>query len=36
VSSEAASATPEDFARFVRTEVLKWQKVVRAAGIKVE
>ena len=36
LSSEGASATPEDFARFIRTEVLKWRKVVRAAGIKVE
>jgi tripartite-type tricarboxylate transporter receptor subunit TctC len=28
--------TPEDFARFIRAEVAKWEKVVRDAGLKAE
>lgn len=36
LGSEAAGGSPEDFARFVRIEVAKWEKVVRTAGIKVE
>ncbi|MGZ8231090.1 MAG: tripartite tricarboxylate transporter substrate binding protein [Burkholderiales bacterium] len=34
--AEAGSGTPEDFGRFIRTDVAKWQKVVKAAGIKVD
>ncbi|MGZ8265543.1 MAG: hypothetical protein ACXWUI_15515 [Burkholderiales bacterium] len=34
--AEAGSGTPEDFGRFIRTDVAKWQKVVQAAGIKVD
>ncbi|MGZ8156620.1 MAG: tripartite tricarboxylate transporter substrate binding protein [Burkholderiales bacterium] len=34
--AEAGSGTPEDFGRFIRTDVAKWQKVVKAAGIKLD
>jgi tripartite-type tricarboxylate transporter receptor subunit TctC len=33
---EAAGGTPEDFAGLIRTEVAKWQKLVKEAGIRVE
>jgi len=32
--AEAAAGTPEEFADFLKTEVEKWGKVVKAAGIK--
>jgi tripartite-type tricarboxylate transporter receptor subunit TctC len=31
-----ASATPEEFGAFIRSEIAKWGKVIRAAGIKPE
>ena len=33
---EPIGLSPEDFARFLRVEIAKWQKVVKAANIKVE
>ena len=36
VGAEAASTTPAAFADFIRTETVKWGKVVRDAGIKAE
>lgn len=32
--AEAAGTSPEEFARFLRSEMVKWGKVVKAAGIK--
>lgn len=32
--AEAAAGTPEEFARFLKAEVAKWDKVVKAAGIQ--
>ena len=32
---EIALSTPEDFARYIRTEIERWTKVVRDAGIRV-
>ena len=34
--AEAAPTTPEEFAAFIKSEIAKWAKVVRAAGIKPE
>jgi tripartite-type tricarboxylate transporter receptor subunit TctC len=34
--AEAVAGSPEDFARFLQSEMAKWAKVVRAAGIKAE
>lgn len=34
--AEAAAGTPEEFARFLKAEVVKWGKVVKAAGIKLK
>lgn len=34
--AEAAAGSPEDLARFLRSEIVKWGKVVQAAGIKAE
>jgi tripartite-type tricarboxylate transporter receptor subunit TctC len=34
--AESAADTPEEFAGFLRTEVEKWDKVVKAAGIKLK
>jgi tripartite-type tricarboxylate transporter receptor subunit TctC len=36
IGMETESATPEQFAEFVRAEIAKWAKVVKAARIKVE
>ena len=33
---EVVVSTPEQFAEFTRTEILKWGKLVRAAGLKVD
>ncbi len=34
--NETVASTPEEFAAFLRAEIDKWQKVVKAAGIKPE
>ncbi len=34
--AEAVGSSPEEFARFLQSEMVKWGKVVRAAGIKGE
>jgi tripartite-type tricarboxylate transporter receptor subunit TctC len=31
---EAVGSTPEEFGKLIRTEWVKWEKVIRAAGIK--
>jgi tripartite-type tricarboxylate transporter receptor subunit TctC len=33
---EVSPNTPEEFAKFIRTEITKWDKVVRESGVKVE
>ena len=33
---DPAASTPEEFAEFIRTEVGRWGKVIRTAGIKLE
>jgi tripartite-type tricarboxylate transporter receptor subunit TctC len=33
---EPAGTSPEQFAAFIRTEIVKWSKVVKAAGIAIE
>ena len=33
---EAASSTPAEFGAYLKSEVAKWGKVVKAAGIKAE
>jgi tripartite-type tricarboxylate transporter receptor subunit TctC len=30
------TSTPEEFARLISTETEKWQKIIKAAGIKPE
>ena len=35
-SVEVVTSTPEEFAQFIRSEVLKWRQVVKVAGIHVE
>lgn len=34
--AEPGGGTPEEFARFIRNEITKWGKVVKAAGLRVE
>jgi tripartite-type tricarboxylate transporter receptor subunit TctC len=34
--ADAAGGTPEELAGFLRTEMMKWGKVVKAADIKAE
>jgi tripartite-type tricarboxylate transporter receptor subunit TctC len=36
VGAEIRYSTPEEFQAFVRTEIAKWAKVIKAAGIKVD
>lgn len=36
IGSEPLSSTPEEFARFIQSEMVKWAKVVKTAGIRVE
>jgi len=36
IGAEPLSQTPEEFATFIASEVAKWAKVVKAAGIKIE
>ena len=33
---ETVGSTPEQFATILRTDIAKWQKVIKDAGIKVE
>ena len=33
---EAIGTTPDQFAAYIRSEVEKWTKVVRAAGVRVD
>ena len=33
---EVALSTPEEFARYMRTEIERWGKVVRDAGIRTQ
>jgi tripartite-type tricarboxylate transporter receptor subunit TctC len=33
---EPATTTESEFAQFIRNEIAKWTKVIRAAGIKVD
>ena len=34
--AEVVAGSPEDFAAYIRSEAVKWAKVVKAAGIKPE
>ena len=36
VGLEPAGNTPEEFAEMIRSEIVKWRKVVEAAKIRVE
>lgn len=36
IGSEPLSSTPEEFASFIQSEMVKWAKVVKTAGIRVE
>lgn len=36
VGAEAVGTSPTEFAAFIRAELKKWEKVVRATGVKVE
>ncbi|MGZ5139551.1 MAG: tripartite tricarboxylate transporter substrate-binding protein, partial [Burkholderiales bacterium] len=35
-AAEAAPSTPDELAAFMRSEIAKWGKVVKTAGIKIE
>lgn len=36
LGAEPAPMTPEDFGRYVRQEVVKWAKVVKESGAKID
>jgi tripartite-type tricarboxylate transporter receptor subunit TctC len=36
LGAEPVGGTPQEFAVFIHSEIAKWQKVIRAAGVKVE
>ena len=36
IGAEPMSNTPEEFAAFIQSEMVKWAKVVTVAGIRVE
>ena len=31
---EPVGGTPDQFAKFVRTEIAKWEKIIKTAGLK--
>jgi tripartite-type tricarboxylate transporter receptor subunit TctC len=33
---EPVASTPDEFDRFIRADVAKWEKIIRAAGISIE
>ena len=33
---DAVTCTPEEFAQLIRTDLAKWQKVVKASGARVD
>ena len=35
-SIEASPTTPEEFGEFIRNDMAKWQRVVKASGIKIQ
>lgn len=35
-ASETVANTPEEFAKFVRTDIARWAKVIRDAHVKVD
>jgi tripartite-type tricarboxylate transporter receptor subunit TctC len=36
VGASSRTSTPSEFARHIRTEIAKWNKVVKSSGIKVQ
>ena len=36
LGAQPAGGTPEEYAAFIRSEIAKWQKVIRSAGVKIE
>ena len=34
--AEPAHATPQEFGEFIRNEIAKWAKVIKATGLRVE
>jgi tripartite-type tricarboxylate transporter receptor subunit TctC len=36
IGGEPIASSPADFARYLEAEIIKWRKVVAAAGIKPE
>jgi tripartite-type tricarboxylate transporter receptor subunit TctC len=36
VGADPLTMSPEEFARFIKTDIEKWGKLARAAGIKIE
>ena len=34
--ADVVGDTPEEFSAYIKTEIVKWGKVIKAAGIKVE
>lgn len=36
LGAEPVGGTPQDYAAFIRSEIVKWRKVIQTAGVKVE
>ena len=36
LGAQPVGGTPQEFRAFIRSEIAKWQKVIRDAGVKVE
>ena len=36
LGAEVATTTPEQFVEFIKAEMVKWEKVVKAAGARVD